>query len=289
MHILGIGIATLDVVHTVVDFPIEDTKIRALQQRISRGGNVTNTLVILSQLGHQCTWGGVCVDEPNGQLILKDLETHHINHSFCRIERKGSVPTSHIILNQRTGSRTIVHYRNSPEFQFNDFQHIPLARFDWLHFDLKGDYAAIVQMVQWARLEYPTLPISIEVEKSYPNLDPLLDAATVLFCSREFAQQHGFNAAADVLTTLHLQKPHLIITCTWGKYGAAMIDNNGDLCYSEAFEPEVVLDTLGAGDTFNAGFIDGYSAHLPLAEALRYACQLAGKKCGYVGLNFLSS
>lgn len=287
MQILGIGIATLDVIHTVADFPVEDTKIRALQQRINRGGNATNTLVILSQLGHQCTWGGVCVDEPNGQLILKDLDRHHIDHSFCHIESKGHVPSSHIILNQHTGSRTIIHYRNSPEFKFSDFQHLPLSRFDWLHFDLKGDYAETVQMLQWARLEYPNLPISVEVEKSYPNLEPLFDAATVLFCSQEFAQQQGFNAAADLLTALHVQKPHLVITCTWGKYGAAAIDSSGDLCYSQAFEPEIVLDTLGAGDTFNAGFIDGYSANLPLAETLRYACQLAGKKCGWIGLDFL--
>lgn len=287
MHILGIGIATLDVIHTVTDFPIEDTKIRAQQQRISRGGNATNTLAILSQLGHQCAWGGVCITEPNGQRILKDLETHHIDYSLCRLESEGHVPTSYIILNQRTGSRTIIHHRDSPEFKFSDFQPLPLSRFDWLHFDLKGNYAETVQMIQWARHKYPTLPISIEVEKNYPNLESILDAVTILFCSREFAQQQGFNAAADLLTTLHLQKPHLVITCTWGKYGAAAIDSDGDLCYSKAFEPEIVLDTLGAGDTFNAGFIDGYRANLPLAETLRYACQLAGKKCGCIGLDFL--
>lgn len=287
MHILGIGIATIDVIHSVADFPVEDTKIRALQQSIRRGGNATNTLVILSQLGHQCSWGGVCVNESNGLLILQDLEAHHIDTSYCRIESEGHVPTSHIILNQRTGSRTIIHYRHTPEFKFSDFQQISLSHVDWLHFDLKGDYAETVQMIQWARRGYPALSISVELEKNHPNLESILSTATVLFCSREFAQQQGFKAAADVLTTLHLQHPHLVITCTWGKYGAAAIDSSGDLCYSEAFEPEVIVDTLGAGDTFNAGFIDGYSARLPLAETLRYACQLAGKKCGKIGLDFL--
>lgn len=287
MHILGIGIATIDIIHTVADFPVEDTKIRALQQRVSRGGNATNTLVILSQLGHQCAWGGMCINESNGLLILQDLEAHHVDTAYCRIESEGYVPTSHIILNQHTGSRTIIHYRNTPEFKFSDFQQIPLSHFNWLHFDLKGDYAETVLMIQWARHRYPVLPISVELEKNYPDLEPIFNAATVLFCSREFAQQQGFKAAADLLTTLHLQQPHLVISCTWGEYGAAAIDSSGDLCYSEAFEPEVILDTLGAGDTFNAGFIDGYGAHLPLADTLRYACQLAGKKCGKIGLDFL--
>ena len=286
MQVLGIGIATIDVIHTVTDFPTEDTKIRAIQQRTSRGGNATNTLVVLSQLGHQCTWGGVCVNEPNGQLILQDLARHHIDTSFCRIESHGQVPTSYIILNQRTASRTIIHHRNSPELTLYDLQRIPLAQFDWLHFDLKGDYSETAQMIRWARHHYPQLRISVEVEKSYPDLERVFGAATVLFCSREFAQQQGFNAAADLLTALHQQTPHLTISCTWGKYGAAAIDPNGYLFYSEAFPPPTVVDTLGAGDTFNAGFIHRYSTQWSLSETLQYACQLAGKKCGNIGLDF---
>ena len=52
-RILGIGIATLDVINIVDEYPREDDEIRANGQRIARGGNVTNTLVVLSQLGHQ--------------------------------------------------------------------------------------------------------------------------------------------------------------------------------------------------------------------------------------------
>lgn len=285
VQILGIGIATLDVIHTVTEFPAEDTKVRAIQQRTARGGNATNTLVILSQLGHQCTWGGACVNEPNGQLILQDLTEHHVDTTFCRIAYQGQVPTSYIILNQHTTSRTIIHYRNSPEFTLHDLQHIPLAQFDWLHFDLKGDYSETAQMIRWAHHHYPQLPISIEVEKNYSNVEQLFAMATVLFCSREFAQQQGFNAAAGLLTALHHQTPHLVISCTWGKYGAAAIDSDGNLFYSEAFPPPTVVDTLGAGDTFNAGFIHGCSLQLSLSDTLQYACQLAGKKCGNLGLN----
>jgi ketohexokinase len=288
VHILGIGIATVDIIQSVADFPTEDSKIRALSQRSSRGGNATNTLVVLSQLGHYCSWGGVCVNEPHGQLILQDLASHHVDTRFCRIESQGQVPSSYIIINQRTASRTIIHYRNSPEFTLSDLQRIPLTQFDWLHFDLKGDYAEIARMIPWARHHHPQLPISIEVERIYPDLHNLLGAVTVLFCSREFAQQQGFNAAADLLSVLHHQAPQLIISCTWGKYGAAVIAPDGNLCYSQAFSPPEVVDTLGAGDTFNAGFIHGCSKQLPLAETLRYACQLAGEKCGNIGFDFLT-
>jgi ketohexokinase len=45
-----------------------------------------------------------------------------------------------------------------------------------------------------------------------------------------------------------------------------------------------VVDTLGAGDTFNAAIIHAKLAGRPLAECLHDACQLAGKKCGQQGL-----
>jgi ketohexokinase len=43
------------------------------------------------------------------------------------------------------------------------------------------------------------------------------------------------------------------------------------------------VDTLGAGDTFNAGIIDSLCRQPDLTIALNHACQLAGKKCGPVG------
>ena len=65
-RILGVGIATLDIINTVDGYPAEDSEVRAIHQRICRGGNATNTLVVLSQLGHRCAWAGVLADEPDG-------------------------------------------------------------------------------------------------------------------------------------------------------------------------------------------------------------------------------
>ena len=58
-HVLAVGVATLDIINEVESYPPEDGEVRALAQAIRRGGNASNTLVVLSQLGHSCEWAGV--------------------------------------------------------------------------------------------------------------------------------------------------------------------------------------------------------------------------------------
>jgi ketohexokinase len=49
-----VGIATLDIINVVDTYPAENSEVRALSQQKVRGGNATNSLVVLSQLGYQC-------------------------------------------------------------------------------------------------------------------------------------------------------------------------------------------------------------------------------------------
>lgn len=71
-RILTVGIATLDIVNQVSAYPAEDDEIRATAQTIRRGGNATNTAVVLSQLGHQVDWAGALVQQPNNAAITED-------------------------------------------------------------------------------------------------------------------------------------------------------------------------------------------------------------------------
>src|SRR5205085_12558269 len=64
--------------------------------------------------------------------------------------------------------------------------------------------------------------------------------------------------------------------CVVIKLGArgAMGTADGDVVRAQA-EPAQVVDTTGAGDCFNAGFLAGWLAKLPLAE-----CLTLGNICG---------
>ena len=287
-HILAIGIATVDIVNEVAEYPAEDSEVRALGQRIARGGNATNTLAVLSQLGHACSWGGVIAEDADSAHILADLAAHRIDVRLCRREPQGKNPVSYILLSRATGSRSIVHYRDLPEFGYADFAAIDLAAFDWLHFEGRN-VAETRRMLELARERKPRLPISVEIEKPRPEIEALLPWADLLLFSRAYAQAHGHHDARELFAAVRPQAPQADLVCSWGAVGAWASDAGGRVYASPAFPPERVIDTLGAGDTFNAGFIDARLRGLALAEALEAACRLAGHKCGQAGLTGLGA
>ncbi len=280
-RILAVGIATLDIVNIVAAFPPEDAEVRALSQHQSRGGNATNTLTILSQLGHHCAWAGVYIDTPASQLIEMELRQHHIDLTPCTRLTSGTMPTSYITVSQRTGSRTIVHYRDCPEYSFEDFQRLDLSHYDWLHFE--GRHIPDTQkMLELCASTYPHIPRSVEIEKPRNGIESLFPYADLLLFSQPYAEQAGYHDAAAFLQSGSIT---CRASCTWGKEGAWLINTDKQLFHSPAFSPETVVDTLGAGDTFNAGLIHSLLQHDDEQQALDFACQLAGYKCGQHGLS----
>ena len=160
--ILLTGIATLDIINNVDHYPVEDEELRAASQQISRGGNASNTAVVLSQLNHQCQLAATLADDLAGKLISKDLEKFNVRFNAEHTIENSSTPTSYITVNTNNGSRTIVHYRDLPELTFDKFDKIKLSAFDWFHFEGRN-IKHIYKMMSKAKQQHKT--ISLEVEK----------------------------------------------------------------------------------------------------------------------------
>ena len=78
------------------------------------------------------------------------------------------------------------------------------------------------------------------------------------------------------------------VICPWGEDGAMAMTSEGQKSTSPAFPPERVIDTLGAGDTFNAATILALSDGQGIQDAITYGCRVAGAKCGMKGYDGLS-
>ncbi len=276
-NILAVGIATLDIINTVAAYPREDEETRALAQSRARGGNATNTLVILSQLGHVCSWAGVLPREPDAQVVVDDLDRHGVDMAAVQRPESGKLPTSYIALSAHTGSRTIVHYRDLTEYDFSAFDELDLASYDWIHFEGRN-ISELAKML--SRVRQAGVACSLEVEKPRDGIETLFDLPDVLLFSRAYAQSAGFNSAEDFLCSRSWVQPAFV---AWGQAGACCRTTDGEVLSAPAPVVDVV-DSLGAGDVFNAGVIDGLLRKQPVQEALGNAVRLASGKCARKGL-----
>ena len=283
-RILAIGTATLDLIFSLERYPQEDAELRAANMRVDRGGNATNTLVVLSQLGHTCSFGGVLADSPEASPILDDLARYEIDLSACH-RVPGRPPTSCIIISLETDTRTIVHYRDLPEYSDDDFRHVNLTPFDWVHFEGRNPKET-VRMVRRTKETGRGIRCSVEVEKARPGIEAAFQSVAVLIFSRTYAHQRGFDNPHGFLLRMRDEAPEADLVVSWGEGGAYGLAR-GEVIHSPAIRPAKVKETLGAGDTFNAGLIDGYIRGLGVGEAISLACRLAGKKCGQIGFSGL--
>lgn len=147
------------------------------------------------------------------------------------------------------------------------------------------------------------ITISLDMEKMQTENLPLVNLADVVLLSKELAMHLGYeNKTAAVQKFRQLTCKGLVcywillwyfftrnltyrnvIICPWGTDGVAALDSDDNFFTAEAYPPDVVVDSLGAGDTFAAAIIFALYQNYSLNFAIRFASQLAGMKVGFFG------
>ena len=278
--ILGVGIATLDIINEVDHYPHEDEEMRAVSQRIATGGNATNTLTVLAQAGYTCDFHGVLAGDNEGMRITQMMQAQGIDVSRAELVDDGVSPVSYITLNQQSGSRTIVHHRDLPELSAGHFLKYGVDDYAWLHFEGRN-IAETLTMLEACR-EY-RYKISIELEKPRDNEQRLIPYANTVMFSQTYMVAMDERNPEIFLRKMQAKFPGVNMTCTMGKQGAYAMSKEGEKFVAFADDVQA-FDTIGAGDTFNAGLIDGLCQEEGLNDALHRATSLATRKVAQEGL-----
>lgn len=284
-RIFGVGIAAVDIVNVTNGYPSEDEEVRALRQTIRRGGNVTNTLVVLSQLGHECCWLGTLADDINSRVIIDDLQRFSVSTDYSQRVADSITPVSYITLNQNNGSRTIIHYRDLPELSAAHLTDIPISDAQWIHLEGRN-VIETRRIMDDIKQRAPDVPLSVEIEKPREHLELLFSGADTYLFSRAYAMTQGFDSAPALLHHYRQKIPDALLVCTWGAQGAFALEEDR-LVHASAVAVTRIVDTIGAGDTFNAGFIHARLNHVDVQTALSNACALAARKISQEGFDGL--
>ncbi|XP_050989941.1 ketohexokinase isoform X3 [Labeo rohita] len=282
--ILCIGLVCLDIINVVDKYPEEDTDTRCLSQRWQRGGNASNTCTVLS-----------LAPGPVADFIVGDFARRGVDISGVAWQKWGETPCACCVVSLGNGSRTVVlSDTNLPDVSVEDFSKVDLSQYKWIHWEGRNADEQ-VKMIERVR-EYNSkqeeknrITISVEIEKIREPLYQLFPLGDLVFVSKDVAQHFGFTSAAAALKGFcgRLRKGATLI-CAWAEKGADAMGPDGVIIHSDAFPPEKLVDTLGAGDTFNASMIYSLSNGGSLQDALTFGCQIAGKKCGVHGYDGIS-
>ncbi|MDH5299774.1 MAG: PfkB family carbohydrate kinase [Gammaproteobacteria bacterium] len=284
--VLCVGIATLDIVNEVDAYPAEDAEVRALAQHIRRGGNAANNAVVLAQQGHRVAWLGNLADDLNADLIKADLARYQVNYPQAPVIARSATPTSYIAQSRRTGSRTIVHYRNLPELML---AHASAAwqDYDWVHFEGRNESVTLMQLQQIHALDCSHRPkVSIEIEKVRERECELIAFADVVFFSRDYVRKQGCSSASEFTAGLSIQADQLVVI-PWGEEGAYAYTSK-DTFFAPAVANVQVVDSIGAGDCFIAAFIHAQLQNTDLLNSLQMANQLTARKLAQQGFDNLT-
>jgi ketohexokinase len=283
-RILVTGIATVDHVLDVADYPPEDAEVRALASSTRPGGNAANTAYVLAQAGHRVALAAVVAAGPEGDMLLGWLEGRGIGVACC-VRRPGCAPTSHVMRSRATGSRTIVHHRDLPELDAAAFRRNDLTGYDWFHFEGRNP-AELPGMLRAARRAAVDQPLSLELEKFREGLEHAFPLGDVLMFSRNWAEAGGATDPEAFIAAAARARPEQVQTLTWGRRGA-WLAHRGQVFHGAPRAGLEVRDSLGAGDTFNAGLIHALVSGEPPERALERAVRLAERKLGQPGLDGL--
>lgn len=284
--ILGIGNVVLDIILQTPYFPNEDEELRASSRRFEVGGNVCNSLYVLQQLGHKTSIMTTLATDTAAKQLLEGIHARQIHADHIQRFIKGQTPTSYVLQSQKTASRTITHFRDLEELSFDYFAKVEIEQYDWLHFEGRN-IENLSGMLNIAKTFLTSQPISLEIEKARDNIESLFPLANLLFFSKHYAQQKGFDTAKKLLQNVQPLAPNSQLICSWGDEGAWYLSAGGDIEHQPAITIDHPIDTLGAGDTFNAGVIDALINQQSLAEAVLSASALAARKCQQLGLDHL--
>ncbi|XP_051932077.1 ketohexokinase isoform X1 [Hippocampus zosterae] len=288
--ILCVGLVCLDIISVVDAFPQEDSDSRCVSQRWQRGGNASNSCTVLALLGSPCAFMGSLCAGPVASFIVDDFSRRSIDISRLAWQTTGQTPSACCVVCPSSASRTVLLAdTNIPDVTFEDFSAVDLSTFKWIHWEGRNADEQLKMMAEVARYNAASPPqhrivVSVEIEKPREKLYQLFPHADVVFVSKDVARHLDFHTPQSALQGLRGRlRAGAVMICPWAEKGADAVDADGTLLHSDAFPPERLLDTLGAGDTFNAAVIHKLANGCRLQDALTFGCRVAGAKCGFHG------
>ncbi|NYV64864.1 ribokinase [Bacillus sp. Gen3] len=266
--IVVIGSSSMDLVVTAPKRPIAGETIIGESFKTIPGGKGANQAVASSRLGAEVIMIGCIGDDNYGEVILENLQKNNVNTKYVEPVTGEKSGTAHIILAEDDNSIIVVKGANdyvTPEYVEKALDVIKHA-----------DIVLIQQEIPEETVEY-VANICNEL-----NVSLLLNPAPARRLSQNIIDkanyitpnEHEASLLFEGLTKEEaLRKYPNKLFITEGKNGVRYFNGQSEVLIP-SYQVEVV-DTTGAGDTFNAAFAVALSERKNIDDSIRFANRAA--------------
>jgi len=259
VEIVGLGEIVLDWVTEIPHFPRPDEKIDALSENYFPGGVTANYLVAVSRLGGLGGFIGAVGNDSYGDLLIDDFVKENVDTTYLKKIVGKKTPVNFIFVAK--GEKTIIQspHMHTTKIEVKDVNEGYIAESLLLHTTI------IHQNVTEKALEIAQrnkVKISIDLEsqiaqRGWNNIKNMLLKADILLPNKNGAKlitnSNNPEKAAEILVKKGI--PIVIIT----------LGSEGVLITTKDFQKRIptykinnIVDTTGAGDTFNGAFSLAY-------------------------------
>ncbi len=272
MRAICVGHLAFDTTLPVLDFPIENTKIRIDKDIIHCGGGpASNAAYLLGSWKMPTTIIGAVGDDILGDYLISEFEEIGVDTSLIEKIKGKKTTTSYIIANINKGSRTIF---TKKEDGLNVTDNFLMLKDD----DKKSEVEVIL-------IDGEEYKASVDILSKYPQAISIIDAGRVrdstvslcklvdyVVCSKDFALEYTNHSVVNDTTLIEMyqklkqdfNQAQVIITLEeMGCY--TEIDGVLQIIPSILVKP---VDSTGAGDIFHGAFAYFIANQYPLKEAL---------------------
>jgi sugar/nucleoside kinase (ribokinase family) len=227
-----------------------------------------------ARLGLKVAFIGVCGDDVFGRFMLDEMQKRNVDVGNVIIRSNGQTGLS-VILNQDSDRAILTHLGLIADLQAADIsdgllrqsRHLHVASY-FLQTKLHPDLPALFQRAHLLGLT-TSLDTNYDPTEKWLGFDELLSSTDVFLPNKTEAL--SITQANDVESALRqLASKSKLAAIKLGVDGALACAGN-EIIEAKSISVNVV-DTVGAGDSFDSGFLYGYLKNWPLEKSLRLAC-----------------
>ncbi len=278
--LVGFGIAAVDDILELREFPKPGSKGRILSNNRCGGGLCTTALVAAARLGLRCYYAGILGRNDLSDFTRQVLSREGIAYSEAILHPEARPVHSVILVERSTGERTILYSYEGLTGQVPGEVPYELAAraralfVDHLAPECGRDICAFAR-----ERSIPTIA-DIEVVNS-AGLHKLVEAVDHLIIPLRLAVAlSGCSDPAAATRAVHQGRPCTAVTD--GARGCWFAGAQGEVQHQSAF-PVCTIDTTGCGDVFHGAYAAGLVSGLPLADRIRFASAAAALKATRLG------